>query len=47
MTTFRPYRSLVSIKEACNELRQGSGGKFDPDLVDAFVRAKEASTGLD
>jgi HD-GYP domain-containing protein (c-di-GMP phosphodiesterase class II) len=47
MTTFRPYRSLVSIKEACNELRRGSGSRFDPDIVEAFVQAREASAGLD
>ena len=47
MTTFRPYRSIVSIKEACSEIRRGSGSRFDPEIVEAFVRAKETSVGLD
>jgi putative nucleotidyltransferase with HDIG domain len=40
-TTFRPYRDVISHEQACEELEQASGTQFDPELVQAFVRANE------
>ena len=34
----RPYRRAISREEACNILRACSGTKFDPRLVDLFLR---------
>ncbi|HUU63084.1 MAG TPA: PAS domain S-box protein [Dehalococcoidia bacterium] len=39
MTTARPYREVVSHKEASEELRRCSGTQFDPELMEAFCRA--------
>ncbi|HSU25498.1 MAG TPA: diguanylate cyclase, partial [Pyrinomonadaceae bacterium] len=33
----RPYRTAVSGKEACKQLRKASGKKFDPRLVKIFL----------
>jgi diguanylate cyclase (GGDEF)-like protein len=41
MTGKRPYREPVSLKEAFEELRRCSGTQFDPELVEAFIRASE------
>jgi putative nucleotidyltransferase with HDIG domain len=38
MTTDRPYRSAMGWSEALDELRQGSGGQFDPLVVQALSR---------
>lgn len=32
----RPYKEASSFEEALEVIRQGSGGHFDPDVVDAF-----------
>jgi two-component system, cell cycle response regulator len=37
MTEGRSYRSPLSREEALEELRQGAGTQFDPDLVRTFV----------
>lgn len=37
MTNDRPYRGAMSVSEAIAELRRGSGGQFDPRVVDKFV----------
>ena len=37
MTTSRPWRPAMAHEEALAELRRGSGGQFDPDVVRAFV----------
>lgn len=37
MTSKRPYRLPLSIKEALLELRKESGQQFDPDLVEIFI----------
>lgn len=39
MTTLRPYRDLISHEQASEELERASGTQFDPELVQAFVRA--------
>jgi HD-GYP domain-containing protein (c-di-GMP phosphodiesterase class II) len=35
----RPYRPQRSVEEAVAELRRCSGTQFDPQVVEAFVRA--------
>ncbi|MDP2277817.1 MAG: HD domain-containing protein, partial [Nitrospirota bacterium] len=42
MLSDRPYRKALSIEEAKNELKKHSGVQFDPEIVDAFLKALEA-----
>ncbi|HEX8236792.1 MAG TPA: diguanylate cyclase [Abditibacteriaceae bacterium] len=42
MTTDRPYRKALTIDEALNEIACARGTQFDPDVVDAFLRAMNA-----
>ncbi len=37
MTTERPYRKGLSIKEAREEMIRNKGAQFDPEIVDAFI----------
>ncbi len=39
MTSVRPYRPSLSVKQAMHELEQGKGVQFDAQIVDAFLRA--------
>ena len=39
MTSDRPYRDALRPWLAVSELREGAGGQFDPDVVDALVSA--------
>jgi HD domain len=39
MTTTRPYQHARTVEEAVAELRRGAGDHFDPDIVNAFLRA--------
>jgi putative nucleotidyltransferase with HDIG domain len=39
----RPYRKGLSWETVCAELRRGAGSQFDPDLVEPFIRAANAS----
>jgi putative nucleotidyltransferase with HDIG domain len=42
MTSTRSYRDARSIEEAVAELRRCAGSHFDPDMVEAFLRALES-----
>ena len=41
MVTKRPYRNVVSHKEACEELRRYAGTQFDPALVEVWCKLVE------
>jgi len=36
MTSARPYRAALPVKEAARRLRKDRGKQFDPDAIDAF-----------
>jgi HD-GYP domain-containing protein (c-di-GMP phosphodiesterase class II) len=42
MTTTRSYRNALSLEDAQAELRRNAGTQFDPDVVDALLRAPSA-----
>ncbi len=42
MTLDRPYRRALSREQAIQELREGAGTQFDPELVRAFLAAIKA-----
>ena len=45
MTSERPYHTRVlAFEEACEEIRGGSGTKYDPTVVDAFMSMLEEAT---
>ena len=46
MTSDRPYRSGFSFGFAAAEIREMSGIQFDPEMVDAFTRAKDEIEAL-
>jgi len=37
MTSSRPYRSVLSDKEAIRKIEEGKGSQFDPELVETFI----------
>jgi len=39
MTTTRSYRDKISEEMAINELKNNSGTQFDPEIVEAFIKA--------
>ncbi|MWA05207.1 HD domain-containing protein [Actinomadura sp. LD22] len=39
MTSTRSYRAARTVEEAVAELRRGMGDHFDPEMVEAFLRA--------
>ena len=41
MTSDRPYRKAMSVKDAIRELIKGKGTQFDPEIVDVFCRILE------
>lgn len=40
MVEQRPYREPLSQEAAFQQLREGAGSQFDPDIVSAFLKAK-------
>jgi HD-GYP domain-containing protein (c-di-GMP phosphodiesterase class II) len=47
MTSERPYRSSFSHEEATEELARQSGRQFDPYVVQVFLSAHPANSGVD
>lgn len=41
MTTDRVYKKALPVQEAIQELRNGRGTQFNPDVVDAFIEVLE------
>ncbi len=37
MISDRPYRESLSREEAIDEIRQGAGTQFDPELAERFI----------
>lgn len=38
MTAHRPYRAALSLEQALDEIRQGRGSRYDPDVAEACLR---------
>ena len=43
MTSIRPYRKAMSLKDAIEELKRSAGTQLDPKLTELFVSTTEAS----
>jgi putative nucleotidyltransferase with HDIG domain len=41
MTSSRPYRPAYSFRRACAEIAAQAGSQFDPELVNAFIAARD------
>jgi HD-GYP domain-containing protein (c-di-GMP phosphodiesterase class II) len=46
MTTHRSYRTAMSVEVALDELRDGAGSQFDPEVVRSLLRVLEAAPEL-
>lgn len=46
MVENRVYRQALGIETACDELKNNSGKQFDPEIVDALLRALEKNPRL-
>ena len=46
MTSVRPYRPSLAVNHAMQELEEGKGIQFDPDIVEAFLRAFQEGPSL-
>jgi GGDEF domain-containing protein len=46
MTEGRPYRDALSVEEACEELVEGAGSQFDPEIVSLLVEMVRRSPDL-
>ncbi len=38
VTSFRPYRTSLSLEEALQEIRRQAGAQFDPDMAEVFMQ---------
>jgi HD-GYP domain-containing protein (c-di-GMP phosphodiesterase class II) len=47
MTSDRPYRDALRPWIAISELREGAGGQFDPEVVDALVGSLREERAID
>ncbi|HEX9890806.1 MAG TPA: HD domain-containing phosphohydrolase [Actinomycetota bacterium] len=47
MTSDRPYRRAMPVEQAVEQIVQGSGTHFDPEVVEAFLVMMEDATHLD
>ena len=45
MTTDRPYRRGLTIEQAIEQIEEGRGSQFDPDIAVAFIQLIEQATG--
>jgi putative two-component system response regulator len=41
LTSKRPYKSAFSVEKSTAIIKEDSGSRFDPDVVDAFFRARK------
>ena len=44
MTTHRPYRRAMDVRQAIKLLKQHAGRQFDTQIVDTFLELLEART---
>ncbi len=42
MTTTRPYQKAMTLEYVINRMKQMSGSRFDPEVIDAFMAAVDA-----
>jgi HD-GYP domain-containing protein (c-di-GMP phosphodiesterase class II) len=42
MTSWREYHDPWSVQTAVDEIKEGNGTRFDPDVVSAFIRLVDA-----
>jgi len=47
MVTKRPYREVISPREACEELKRNTGTQFDPVIVDVWFKLVEKASKKD
>jgi HD-GYP domain-containing protein (c-di-GMP phosphodiesterase class II) len=41
MTSKRPYKEAFTVEKSLAIIKEGRGGHFDPDVVDAFLAIQE------
>ena len=46
MTSERSYRAAMTVAAACTEIECGKGTEFDPEVAEAFLRAKKLTKSV-